>query len=95
MDFVLIEGDTPEDVEQNKFLWGVNMSTRVERLRDMVGLESSNLMRIVARAAEFTQSKLTGVKKANAEVVHQWLIEHVNWGRGGCAAPMWRPWRDF
>ena len=78
MDFVLIEGDTPEDVEQNRFLWGVNLSTRVERLRDMVGLESINLMRIVARAAELTQSKLMGVKKANAEIVHKWLIDHVN-----------------
>ena len=84
MDFVLIEGGTPEDVEQNKFLWGVNLPTRVERLRDMVGLESSNLMRIVARAAELTQSKLAGLKKANAEIVQKWLTDHVNWGTNRC-----------
>ena len=83
MDFVLIEGGTPEDIEQNKFLWGVNLSAKVERLRDFIGLESSNLMRIVAQAAEFTKSKLKSVKKANAQVVQEWLAAHVNWG---CAA---------
>ena len=29
MDFVLIEGSTPEELEENKFLWGVNNSARV------------------------------------------------------------------
>ena len=84
MDFVLIEGNTPEEVEQNKFVWGVNFSAKVERLRDMVGLASSNLMRIVAKAAELTLSKLTGVKKANARVIQEWLAKHVNWGALRC-----------
>ena len=51
MDFVLIEGDTHEDIEQKKFLWGVNRSAKVECLCDFVGLEGSNMMRIVAQAA--------------------------------------------
>ena len=38
MDFVLIKGSTPEEVEENKFKWAVNMSAKVERLRDFVGL---------------------------------------------------------
>ena len=84
MDFVLIEGSTPEEVEQNKFVWGLNMSAKIERLRDMVGLESTNLMRVVAKAAEFTLSKLTGVKKANAQIVQEWLVEHVKWGALRC-----------
>ena len=46
----------------------------------MIGLESSNLMRVVAKAAELTLSKLPGVKKADAQIVHQWLAQHVNWG---------------
>ena len=60
MDFILIEGSTPEEIEQNKFLWGVNQSAKVERHRDIIGLDSSNLMRIVAKAAEFAKSPLSG-----------------------------------
>ena len=84
MDFVLIQGSTPEEIEQMKFLWGVNQSSRVERLRDFVGLARSNLMRIVAQAAEFTKSKLTGVKKVKAQVAQEWLNENVNWGALRC-----------
>ena len=84
MDFVLIEGHTPEEIEQNKFLWGVNLSAKVERLRDFIALESSNLMRIVAQAAEFSKSKLTNAKKANAHVVQEWLVSNVNWGSLRC-----------
>ena len=84
MDFVLIEGSTPEQVEDNKFLWGVNFSARIERLRDMVGLESSNLMRVVAKAAEMTAPKLTGVKKSDAQTVERWLTKHVRWGALRC-----------
>ena len=79
-DFVLIKGNTPEEVEEGKFKFACHMSARVERLRDFVGLENANLMRIVAQAATVVEGKSTGGKKATAEKVHQWLTENVNWG---------------
>ena len=84
MDFVLIEGSTPEEIEENKFLWGVNLSAKVERLRDFIGLESSNLMRMVAQAADFMKAKLTSTKKANVQVIQEWLATNVNWGALRC-----------
>ena len=62
------------------FNWSVNMSAKLERLRDFVGLESNNMMRIVATAAEMIRSKFVSAKKANAELVHKWLVENVRWG---------------
>ena len=56
------------------------MSAKVERLRDFVGLEGSNLMRIVAQAAEFTKSRHTGTLRVKAQIVQEWLLENVNWG---------------
>ena len=44
-DFIAIQGSTPEEIEENKFKWAVNMTARVERLRDFVGLEHANLLR--------------------------------------------------
>ena len=84
MDFVLIEGSTPEEVEENKFKWAVNMSAAVERLQDFVGLENQNLMRIVAAAAEFSSSKLISGRKAKADLVHKWLVTNVRWGAFNC-----------
>ena len=83
MDFLLIKGSTPEEVEENKFKWGVNMAAKIERLREFVGLENINMMRIIAQAAEFERPKLPGGKKANADVVHKWLMADVNWGVRG------------
>ena len=54
-DLVHIQGNSTEEIEENKFKRTVNMTARVERLRDYVGLENSNLLRIVARAAELLQ----------------------------------------
>jgi hypothetical protein len=70
MDFVLIQGSTPEELDENMFKWSVNMSAKVERLRDFVGLETNNMMRIVAAAADIVRSKLVSGKKANALIVH-------------------------
>ena len=84
MDFVLIEGNTPEELEENKYLWEANMSAKVERLRDFIGLESSNLMRIVAQAAVSVKAKLISPKKANAQVVQEWLATNVRWGALRC-----------
>ena len=81
MDFVLIDGSTPEEVDENKFKWAVNMSAKVERLRDFAGLENSNLMRIVAAAADIVKGKLG--EKANAHAVRE-MVEHVRWGALGC-----------
>ena len=71
-------------MSKRKILWGVSLSAKVERLRDFVGLEGSNLMRIVAQAAEFTKSKHTSTKKVNAQIIQDWLLEHVNWGALRC-----------
>ena len=84
MDFVLIQGSTPEELEENRLLWGVNLSAKVERLRDFIGLESTNLMRMVAQAADFMKAKLTSTKKANVQVIQEWLATNVNWGALRC-----------
>ncbi len=57
MDFVLITGDTPDEVAENMFKWSVNLSAKVERLRDFVGLEANNMMRIASAAADIMKSK--------------------------------------
>ena len=84
MDFVWIQGSTPEEREENSFKWTVNMSAKVERLRDFVGLENVNLMRIVMVAADIAKAKLVSGKKANAEFVHTWLVDNVRWGAFQC-----------
>ena len=84
MDFVLIEGSTPEDVEENKFKWAVNMSAKVERLRDFVGTENNNLMRIVAAAADIVTGKLVSGKKASPEAVRNWMADNIRWGVFSC-----------
>jgi len=86
MDFVLIKGDTPEDIEENRFLSGVNLSAKVERLRDFIGLESTNLMRMVPQAAEFMKAKFTSTKTENVNIVQEWLAPNVNWGALRCPA---------
>ena len=88
MDFVFISGSTPEEIEENKFKWSVNMSAKVERLRDFVGLENNNMLRIVAAAAGFVAGSalknLANNKKASAPLVHKWLTKHVRWGAFQC-----------
>ena len=83
-DFILIEGSSNEEIEVNTFKWSVNMSTRVERLRDFVGLENSNLLRIVARAADLVQAATVAHKKPSPEQVQKWLQENVKWGLLHC-----------
>ena len=80
MDFVLIQGDSAEEIKENMFNFGVNVPAKVERLREFVGLENMNLMRIVAHATDIVKAKLVHGKKANAEVVHQWLVANIHWG---------------
>jgi hypothetical protein len=84
MDFILIQGNTPEEIAENKFKWAVNMSAKVERLREFVGLENINLMRIVTAVAEFVKAQLVSGRKANAEIVHIWLAANVRWGVFNC-----------
>jgi hypothetical protein len=79
MDFILIPGGS-EEIEENKFKWAVNMSAKVERLRDFVGLENMNIMRIVAASADIVKAKLVSGKKANAGIVHAWFTENVHQG---------------
>ena len=68
-DFVHIKGSSTEEIEEHTLKWAVNMSARVECLRDFVGLENSTLLRIVARAAELVQSQTPGGMKPKAERV--------------------------
>ena len=84
VDFVFIEGSTPEELDENMFKWSVNMCAKVERLRDFVGLETNTMMRIVAAAADIMRSKLVSTTNANAKVVHKWLVENVRWGTFNC-----------
>ena len=60
MDFILIEGESIEEIDKNTFKWRVNMATRAERHSDFVGLENTNMMSIVAQAAELINSPLGG-----------------------------------
>ncbi len=83
-DFVHIKGSTTEKIEGSKFKWGVNMTARVERLWDFVGLENSNLLRIVARAADLVQAATVAHKKPSPEEVQKWLAENVKWGLLHC-----------
>ena len=85
MDFMLITGDTPDEVTENMFKWSVNLSAKVARLRDFVGLEANNMMRIVSAAADIMKSKyVNGNKKANVELVHNWLVTNIRWGAFHC-----------
>ena len=57
MDFIFIKGTTPDEIHENMFKWSVNMCAKVERLRDFVGLETSNMMRIVSTAADIIKKQ--------------------------------------
>ena len=84
LDFVWINGDTPEAVTENMFIWSVNFAAKAERLRNFVGLENTNLMRIVATAFDFVNTKLAGNNKPGAAAVRKWLVENVHWGVFDC-----------
>ena len=79
MDFVLIAGATPEEIEGNKLKWAVHMQAKVERLRSFVGVENTNLLRIVMAAADIVKTKADNIKKPTAQQVLTWLKEHITW----------------
>ena len=81
-DFIHIQGSSPEEIDENAFKWAINMTARVERLRDFVGLANANLLRIVARAAELLQNQVFA--KPSPEKVQQWLQQNVQWGLHHC-----------
>ena len=64
MDFGMIRGSTPEEIEENKFKLQVNMFAKIERLRHFVGLENCNLLRIVAQAAEILKTNMGPTRKS-------------------------------
>ena len=67
------------------FKLSVSLSAKVERLRDFVGLEANNMMRIVSAAADIMKSKYVNAnKKANVELVHNWLVTNHRWGAFPC-----------
>ena len=84
MDFIFFEGESPEIIEQKKFKWAVNMSTGVERLRQHVGLEGMNIMRIVATASGFVKRGLASGEKAKPVAARAFLVDGVNWGAAAC-----------
>ena len=83
-DFIHIKGSTPEEIEENKFKWAVNLSARTERLREFTGLENSNLLRIVAKAQAIVKSHMPGGGQPSPEQVQTWLLKNVNWGLHHC-----------
>jgi hypothetical protein len=83
-DFIGIQGSSTDEIEVNKFKWAVNMTARVERLRDFVGLDNANLLRIVARAADIMMGHTAAGKKPSPEMVQHWLQQHVKWGCNHC-----------
>ena len=84
MDFILITGDSPEEIEEKKFTWQVNMQAKTERLRSFVGLENTNLLRIIMKAAEILKTKAGNIKKPAAPQVLAWLKENIKWGVFHC-----------
>ena len=84
MDFIFIEASSPEELDEKKFTWQVNYCAKIERLREYVGLDSQNLMRIIVYAREIVTQKQAGGKKASPRLVHAWLIEHIKWGVRKC-----------
>ena len=82
----MIEGDAIETIEENRFAFSMNLSARVERQRDFMGVEGTNMMRMVVQAATVCKAKLGGpcLKKSNAAIVHDWLVRNVKWGLRHC-----------
>ena len=62
----------------------MNASAKIERLRDFVGLENSNFMRVVGQAAEFVSARSASGKKPEAKAVCEWLNDRVRWGSFHC-----------
>ena len=58
----------------------VNLTADIEQLRQYVGLESLNLMRIVGQAMKIVKAKKPDRKKASPEEVLKWVMDNVNWG---------------
>ena len=53
---------------------------------DFVGLENSNLLRVVARAADIVQGQTTGGRRPAPEMVQSWLQSIAKWGLLHCAS---------
>ena len=84
MDFIHINGSSQEEIEENAFKWAVNQSARHERLRDFIGLENTNILRIVAFAADLLRDRSAARARPPPEKVQQWLQENVTWGLLHC-----------
>ena len=67
-----------------KFKWAVNMSAGVERLRQHVGLESMNIMKIVHTAGESVRRNLASGNEATVDLVQTLLVTGANWGAASC-----------
>ena len=79
MDFILISGDTPEKINENKFKFAVNLSAQAETLREYVGLAQENLLLIIREAQQFVNThKMT--QQDLAKAVQDWLAKNINWG---------------
>ena len=87
MDFVRIDGNTPEQLDENCFLYNVNASAKIERLREFVGLDNANFMRVAGQAAEFVTAASSSGKKADAKAVCKWLQLRIRWGSFHCPDP--------
>ena len=84
MDFVLIAAKSPEELEEKKFVWNVNLGAKIERLREYIGLDSLNLMRVIAQARDITSAKQSGGRRASFKIAHAWLAANIKWGIRKC-----------
>ena len=84
MDFILIKGDSAEEIEEKAFTYAVNMSTKAERLRNFIGLENTNLLRLVMKAADIVKANDGTMKRPTAQLIHAWLLKQINWGVAKC-----------
>ena len=84
MDFVLIAAKSPEELEEKKFVWNVNLGAKIERLREYIGLDSLNLMRVIAHARDITSAQQSGGRRASFKIAHAWLAANIKWGIRKC-----------
>ena len=80
MDFILISGDTPEKINENKFKFAVNLSAQTETLREYVGLAQENLLMIIGEAVKFVNPTKNMTQLDLNKAVLDWLAKYINWG---------------
>ena len=84
VDLVHVKGAATGEIEENMFKWAVNVAARRERIHDFVGLQHSNLLRVVARAADIARGSGPAGGQPKAENVQEWMQAIMKWGLLQC-----------